>query len=102
MVDLTQIIVAVLTLVFSLISVFLIPYLKSKVSAEKFANIQMWVKIAVQAAEMLYVGTGRGGEKKKYVVQFLNSKGFSLNVEEIENLIEAAVMELRLEQKKEA
>lgn len=102
MVDLTQIIVAVLTLVISLIAAFLIPYLKTKVSAEKLDTIKFWVNIAVEAAEMIYVGTGRGQEKKDYVVQFLNSKGFTLNVAEIENLIEAAVMELKLEQKKEA
>lgn len=102
MVDLTQIIVAVLTLVISLITAFLIPYLKTKVSAEKRDTIKFWVNIAVEAAEMIYVGTGRGQEKKDYVVQFLNSKGFTLNVSEIENLIEAAVMELKLEQKKEA
>ncbi len=102
MVDLTQIIVAVLTLVISLITAFLIPYLKTKVSAEKLDTIKFWVNIAVEAAEMIYVGTGRGQEKKDYVVQFLNSKGFTLNVAEIENLIEAAVMELKLEQKKEA
>lgn len=99
MVDLTQIIVAVLTLIFSLISAFLIPYLKTKVSNEQFTTIQMWVKIAVQAAEMIYVGTGRGEEKKEYVLDFLNSKGFSLNIGEIENLIEAAVLELKQEQK---
>ena len=102
MVDLTQIIAAVLTLVISLITAFLIPYLKTKVSAEKLDTIKFWVNIAVEAAEMIYVGTGRGQEKKDYVVQFLNSKGFTLNVAEIENLIEAAVMELKLEQKKEA
>lgn len=102
MVDLTQIIVAVLTLVISLITAFLIPYLKTKVSTEKLDTIKFWVNIAVEAAEMIYVGTGRGQEKKDYVVQFLNSKGFTLNVAEIENLIEAAVMELKLEQKKEA
>lgn len=101
MVDLTQIIVAVLTLVISLITAFLVPYLKTKVSAEKLDTIKFWVNIAVEAAEMIYVGTGRGQEKKDYVVQFLNSKGFTLNVSEIENLIEAAVMELKLEQKKE-
>jgi len=102
MVDLTQIIVAVLTLVISLITAFLIPYLKTKVSGEQLETIKFWVNIAVEAAEMIYVGTGRGQEKKEYVVQFLNSKGFTLNVAEIENLIEAAVMELKLEQKKEA
>lgn len=102
MVDLTEIIVAILTLVISLISAFLIPYLKTKVSAEKLDTIKFWVNIAVEAAEMIYVGTGRGQEKKEYVVKFLNSKGFTLNVEEIENLIEAAVLELKITQKEEA
>ena len=99
MVDLTQIIVAVLSLMFSLVSAFLIPYIKEKVTAEQFATIKLWVKVAVQAAEMLYVGSGRGEEKKKYVVEFLNSKGFTLNTEEIDNLIEAAVLELKQENK---
>lgn len=99
MVDLTQVIVAVLTLVFSLISAFLIPYLKTKVTGEQLDTIKFWVNIAVEAAEMIYTGTGRGEEKKAYVVEFLNSKGFTLDTTEIENLIEAAVLELKLEQK---
>ena len=51
---------------------------------------------------MIYVGDGRGEEKKQYVIEFLNSKGFTLNTAEIENLIEAAVLELKLTQKEEA
>ena len=102
MVDLTQVIVALLTLAFSAVSAFLIPYIKSKVSAEQLDAIKFWVNIAVEAAEMIYTGTGRGAEKKAYVVKFLNSKGFTLNPEEIDNIIEAAVLELKLEQKKEA
>lgn len=100
MVDLTPIVTAVLTLIFSLITAFLIPYIKTKVSAEQFATIKLWVQVAVQAAEMLYVGSGRGEEKKKYVIEFLNSKGFTLNAEEIENLIESAVLELKQSQVK--
>lgn len=100
MVDLTPIITAVLTLIFSLITAFLIPYIKTKVSAEQFATIKLWVQVAVQAAEILYVGSGRGEEKKKYVIEFLNSKGFTLNAEEIENLIESAVLELKQSQVK--
>ena len=99
MVDLTQIIVAALSFMLSLVSAFLIPYIKEKVTAEQFATIKLWVKVAVQAAEMLYVGSGRGEEKKKYVVEFLNSKGFTLNTKEIDNLIEAAVLELKQENK---
>ena len=51
---------------------------------------------------MIYVGAGRGEEKKQYVIDCLNSKGFTLNTAEIENLIEAAVLELKLTQKEEA
>lgn len=100
MVDLTPIITAVLTLIISLISAFLIPYIKAKTSDEQFNTIKLWVQVAVQAAEMLYVGSGRGEEKKKYVVDFLNSKGFTLNTEEIDNLIESAVLELKQSQMK--
>jgi LL-H family phage holin len=95
MVDLTPIITAVLTLIFSLITAFLIPYIKAKTTDEQFNTIKLWVQIAVQAAEMLYVGSGRGEEKKQYVIEFLKSKGFTLNAEEIENLIESAVLELK-------
>lgn len=99
MIDLTQVIIAVLTLIFSVVSAFLIPYLKTKVSAEQLETIKFWVNIAVQAAEMIYAGSGRGEEKKEYVLKFLNSKGFTLNAEEIENIIEAAVLELKKTQK---
>ena len=102
MVDLTQVVIAIITLVISLVSVYFIPYLKSKVSSEQLDIIKFWVNIAVEAAEMIYTGSGRGTEKKQYVVEFLNSKGFTLNTDEIENLIEAAVLELKITQKEEA
>ena len=73
MVDLTQIVVAILTLIFSLVSAFLIPYIKAKTTDEQFNTIKLWVQVAVQAAEMLYVGSGRGEEKKQYVIEFLKS-----------------------------
>lgn len=95
MVDLTEIIVAVLTLISALISAFVIPYLKTKVDAGKFEKIKAWVKVAVEAAEMIYVGAGRGEEKKAYVLEFLKSKGFTLDITSIDNLIEAAVLELK-------
>lgn len=82
-IDLTKIITAVITLILACVSAFLIPYLKSKFSTEQFSNIMMWVNIAVEAAEMIYVGAGRGEEKKHYVIDFLNSKGFALNTAEI-------------------
>ena len=91
MIDLTPLASAIVTTAIALIVAYLIPYLRSK-------HIMLWVKIAVEAAELIYTGTGRGAEKKQYVLKFLNSKGFTLNMAEIENLIESAVLELKMTQ----
>lgn len=42
----------------------------------------------------LYVGSGRGAEKKAYVVQFLQEKGFTIDPDSLDKLIEAAVFNL--------
>lgn len=99
MVDLTQFIVAFISLVFSLITAFLIPYLKNRLGEDKLNKVKFWVNIAVEAAEMIYNGTGRGQKKKAYVIEFLNNKGFHIGFDEIDNLIEAAVLELKQGQK---
>lgn len=95
MIDLTEIVSVVITLIITLISAFLIPYIKAKTKAEQFAKIQKWAIVAVEAAEMIYKGAGRGEEKKAYVKACLESKGYTLDVDEIENLIEAAVLEMK-------
>lgn len=92
MVDLTPIVESIITLAVALVTAFLIPYIKGKISEEKYAEIQTWVTVAVEAAEMIYVGTGRGAEKKEYVLQFLAKKGYSLDIDSLEALIEAAVL----------
>ena len=51
-------------------------------------------KIGVAAAEQLYKGQGRGEEKKKYVLEFLASMGFTVDEEAINAAIEAAVNQL--------
>lgn len=95
MVDITNIVSAVITLIVALITTFLIPWLKNKLDADKFEKIQAWTKVAVQAAEMIYNGAGRGEEKKAYVIQYLNEKGFNLDTATIDALIESAVLELK-------
>jgi hypothetical protein len=92
--DLTIAVQAVITLAVILITVFLIPYMKSKVKAEDYSNLAYWVGIAVQAAEQIYKDPKMGVEKKKDVVAFLESKGFTVNMDEIDKLIEATVFKL--------
>ncbi len=76
------------------ITAFVIPWLKGKIDADKLEEIELWVTVAVEAAEQLYVGSGRGAEKKAYVVQFLQEKGFTLDPDSLDKLIEAAVFNL--------
>ena len=99
MIDLTPIIESIIALAVALVTAFLIPYIKRKISEEEFAEIQTWVTVAVEAAEMIYTGTGRGKEKKRYVQDFLDSKGYKIDFDTIEALIEAAVLNLHPEEK---
>lgn len=93
-INITPIVEAVVALIAALITAFVIPWIKQKISKEKLEKITMWVEIAVEAAEQFYTGSGRGAEKKAYVVEFLNTKGYTLDPESLDNLIEAAVFNL--------
>jgi hypothetical protein len=94
MIDLTPIMEAIIALVTAVITAFVIPWLKGKIDADKLEKIKLWVTVAVEAAEQLYKGSGRGEEKKAYVVKFLKEKGFTLDPDSLDKLIEAAVFNL--------
>lgn len=94
MIDLTPIMEAIIAIVTAVITAFLIPWLKGKIDADKLKKIKLWVTVAVEAAEQLYKGSGRGEEKKAYVVQFLQEKGFTFDPDSLDKLIEAAVFNL--------
>lgn len=94
--DLTPLFQAVISLVAVLVTMFVIPYIKKKANAEDLAEFHGWVKVAVAAAEQLYKVT-EGEEKKQYVLDYLHSKGYSVDVDDLENAIEAAVLKLHAE-----
>lgn len=94
MIDITPIVNAVIALLAAGVSVFLIPWIKSKTTDAQRKELLEWVKIAVAAAEQLYNGQGRGEEKKQYVLDFLTSMGFTVDEEAINAAIEAAVNQL--------
>lgn len=95
--DMTKVVLSVITLIFAIITTFVVPYIKEKIDADKLEKIKAWVKIAVQAAEMIYTESGMGKDKKNYVLQFLNEKGITMDYDSINNLIESAVLELKRE-----
>lgn len=95
MVDLTQIICYAIGLIVAVVAAFVIPYIRSKTTSEQFYTIQLWVSVAVKAAEQLFAGSGRGAEKKAYVLAFLESKGFTIDLDSVDAMIEAAVLDLK-------
>ena len=92
-IDYTDLIQAIIALASVIITSFVIPLLKQKLSAEKRAKLLDYVKIGVAAAEQIY-GSKAGLKKKEYVVAFLLSKGVVFDVDEVENMIESEVYKL--------
>lgn len=92
--DITTIIEAAAALVAAVITAVVIPYIKSRTTAQQQAEINAWVKIAVTAAEQIYRGSGRGEEKKAYVLNWLREHGITVDEAKLDALIEAAVYEL--------
>lgn len=92
--DITEIVTLVMRIVLVLITTFLIPWVKKKIDAEKLLEVRKWTMIAVEAAEMIYDGMDMGETKKAFVEEFLKRKGFSLDADEVDKLIEAAVLEM--------
>ena len=94
MFDITPIVEAILALVAVVITSIVIPYIKKRTTTEQQKELVAWVKIAVTAAEQIYVGSGRGPEKKLYVVEWLADRNITVDTNQIDALIESAVYEL--------
>lgn len=93
--SMVQIILAVIALLGTIVTVVVAPYINSKYTEAKRNEIYRYAEIAVLAAEqILKIQDPDGSKRKQYVIDFLNSKGFKLNPQELDIIIEAAVKEL--------
>ena len=99
--DITSIIIGVIMVIAGVLTYFVIPLLRSKLTSEQMATLAATVRAGVYAAEQLYNATGKGKEKKEYVINYLKEKGYIIDEErissEINNLIESTVKELNIE-----
>lgn len=84
----------------AIITYLIVPFILSKTTKQQRDNVYFWVRVAVQAAEMIFQETGKGKDKKEYVIEFLVAKGIKIDLDELNILIEAAVKELNLAQEK--
>lgn len=94
--NITELFEAIVYVVVVVLSVFVIPVITSKYSAQELDSFLKWVDIAVAAAEQLY-DAADGSKKKMYVMNYLTMKGFSVETAELDLAIEAAVNRLHHE-----
>lgn len=93
-INLTDLANAIIAVVTALISTIIIPWIQAKTSKTEFEKIKLYVTVAVQAAEQIYSGNGRGAEKKAFVINYLKNQGFNIDAETLDKLIEAGVFNL--------
>lgn len=92
-IDLTPLIVAVLTILAGILTRYLVPWIRSKLTESERQDLLKWVEIAVAAAQQMYYQMS-GPERKQYVLDFLKQQGFDVSTPEIDAAIEAAVLAL--------
>ena len=99
-----QIVLAVIPVLGTILTVYIIPLIKEKIGNENLAKYEYWVNIAVKAAELIWTETGHGTDKKQYVIDFMNkmfnSKKTVITEEQLNALIEAAVKQLKIDENK--
>lgn len=93
--DLTEILRCLITLLAAVVVTFVIPVLKEKLSNEKRESLAKWTEVAVKAAEQLCKsGVINKEDRKNHVLKFLNKKGYNVDLDEIEELIQSFVIQL--------
>ena len=96
-IDITQIVIALIGVLTTILTTVVIPYFKAKTTAEQRDNVYFWAKIAVEAAEKIYKDAGMGAAKKEYVKQFLADHGIILDEAQVDVVIESAVLQMQIE-----
>lgn len=95
MIDITQIVVAIIGLVSAVITTVLVPYIKTKLDVEQQKKLQMWIQIGVSAAEQLAkTGIIQKRDRKQYVLDLLAKHGMTADLDLIDAMLEGAVYDL--------
>lgn len=83
----------------AIVTYMIVPYIKQKTNKEQRDMVVEWVKIAVAAAEQMNDAGLIQIPKKEFVINFMKEKGFKINYEDLDAIIEACVKELNSKKK---
>ena len=93
MIDLTPLLQAVISLAAALITIYLIPWIRAKTTAEQQDKLRAAISIAVYGAEKMY-GAGHGAEKFAHARAWLQAQGFDIDIETLQMEIDAAIYDM--------
>ena len=93
LIDLTNLIEAVLGILFLIAMKYLLPWLKARMTAEQEASFALIVEIAVMAAEKIY-GAQHGEDKLKYVEEYLEARGIYIDTTRIRAYVNSAIKKM--------
>ena len=91
--DWTTFIICISSLI---VTVFLVPYLRAKYQEIRTDSIDYWLRVLMSSAET-YFGSGTGVQKKEYVLNLLKQKFPSLDMDRIQDSLEAMFRQLVVE-----
>ena len=94
--DITFILNALVTLFAAIITAFIVPWLKNKLTEQQRHELMELIKIAVKAADQLLYEQD-GVARQSYVNNFLSECNYDTNSPLIKSAIESAVLELHSE-----
>ena len=87
----------------AVITAYLIPYLRTLVHDKRYAALIDIVALAVRAAEQTIKESGQGALKKEKVIEFvrewMNKQGIDITYEQLSDLVEACVYQMKQEAK---
>lgn len=93
MIDLTPIMNAIIAVLAAVVVSYVVPWIKSKKTAEETKDLMAWAKIAVSAAQQMFYQLD-GEERLEHALNVMREAGFDVDTIEVRNAIEAAVLEL--------
>ena len=95
MIDITYIVIGVVVVIFGIFVKYFVPWIKTNVSAKDLSTAYKWVLIGCKAADQLVkTGVIKKEERKEHVINFLQENGITLNLDQIDEMIESICLEL--------
>lgn len=98
--NITQIVLAIITILGTVLTAIMVPWIRSKKTKEELEEIFKWADIFVHFAEELYKATPKAGKEKHELVKEKLKELFGLDDEQCDIIIKALVNKMNNAKKK--